>query len=111
MLQPHSKTTQIAAKMNNQGLIVANEFSASRIKALHANLTRCGIHNTAITHFDGAVFGEWLPETFDAILLDAPCSGEGTVRKDPAAFENWSLKAIQTIGETQKKSSPVLSMP
>ncbi len=100
---PGSKTTQIAAKMQNKGLVVANEYSASRIKALHSNLVRCGIHNVALTHFDGCVFGDWLPETFDAILLDAPCSGEGTVRKDPHAFKNWSLGAIETISNVQKK--------
>ncbi len=99
---PGSKTTQIAAKMQNKGLVLANEYSASRIKALHANLLRCGIYNTALTHYDGAVFGKWLPETFDAILLDAPCSGEGTVRKDPDAMKNWSLEAIEEIAKVQK---------
>ena len=50
----------------------ANEFSASRVKVLHANISRCGINNVALTHFDGRVFGAALPECFDAILLDAP---------------------------------------
>lgn len=67
-----SKTTQIAALMNNQGGIVANEYSASRVKVLHANISRCGVKNVALTHFDGRVFGAALPESFDAILLDAP---------------------------------------
>ncbi|VFS06459.1 ribosomal RNA small subunit methyltransferase F [Enterobacter cancerogenus] len=52
---PGSKTTQIAARMGNQGAILANEFSASRVKVLHANISRCGIHNVALTHFDGRV--------------------------------------------------------
>lgn len=99
---PGSKTTQLAAKMNNQGLIIANEFSSSRIKMLHANIQRCGISNVALTHFDAAVFGSWLPSTFDAILLDAPCSGEGTVRKDKHAMKNWNQAAIESISETQK---------
>jgi 16S rRNA (cytosine1407-C5)-methyltransferase len=64
---PGSKTTQIAAKMNNRGAILANEFSASRVKVLHANISRCGIANVALTHFDGRVFGAALPESFDAI--------------------------------------------
>ncbi|WP_033568644.1 16S rRNA (cytosine(1407)-C(5))-methyltransferase RsmF [Dickeya undicola] len=100
---PGSKTTQIAARLNNQGLIVANEYSASRVKVLHANLHRCGVSNTALTHFDGRVFGNALPETFDAILLDAPCSGEGVVRKDPAAMSHWSLESITDIAATQRE--------
>lgn len=98
---PGSKTTQIAARMGNQGLILANEYSASRVKILHANISRCGIANVALTHFDGRVFGSALPESFDAILLDAPCSGEGVIRKDPHALRNWSLASNQEIAATQ----------
>ena len=100
---PGSKTTQMAAQMDNQGLIIANEFSSSRIKMLHANIQRCGIKNVALTHFDAAVFGKWLPDTFDAILLDAPCSGEGTVRKDRYAMKNWSQSAIESIAAMQQE--------
>lgn len=99
---PGSKTTQMAALMDNQGVLVANEFSASRVKVLHANIERCGIRNTALTNFDGCVFGGWLPERFDAVLIDAPCSGEGTIRKDPDAMKNWSMDAIHSIASTQK---------
>lgn len=97
---PGSKTTQIAARMNNEGAILANEFSASRVKVLHANISRCGISNVALTHFDGRVFGVAVPEMFDAILLDAPCSGEGVVRKDPDALKNWSPESNQEIAAT-----------
>lgn len=99
---PGSKTTQIAAAMHNRGALVANEYSSSRVKVLAANVQRCGVKNVALTHFDGNVFGSWLPESFDSILLDAPCSGEGTVRKDPYAMKNWSLESIQEIAQTQK---------
>ncbi|WP_260630792.1 MULTISPECIES: 16S rRNA (cytosine(1407)-C(5))-methyltransferase RsmF [Enterobacter] len=100
---PGSKTTQIAARMNNRGAILANEFSASRVKVLHANISRCGIRNVALTHFDGRVFGAALPEVFDAILLDAPCSGEGVVRKDPDALKNWSVASNLEIAATQRE--------
>lgn len=100
---PGSKTTQIAAKMDNTGLIIGNEFSSSRIKMLHANIQRCGIKNVALTHFDSRVFGKWLPDTFDAILLDAPCSGEGTVRKDKYAMNNWSQSSINEIASMQQE--------
>ncbi|MTD39464.1 16S rRNA (cytosine(1407)-C(5))-methyltransferase RsmF [Erwinia sp. CPCC 100877] len=99
---PGSKTTQMAARMDNRGAILANEYSASRVKVLHANLSRCGASNVALTHFDGRVFGAALPESFDAILLDAPCSGEGVVRKDPDALRNWSPISNQQIATTQR---------
>ncbi|ORJ50704.1 16S rRNA (cytosine(1407)-C(5))-methyltransferase RsmF [Kluyvera intermedia] len=100
---PGSKTTQIAACMGNRGAILANEYSASRVKVLHANISRCGVANVALTHFDGRVFGPALPEMFDAILLDAPCSGEGVVRKDPDALKNWSHASNLEIAATQRE--------
>ena len=100
---PGSKTTQMAAQLSNQGLIVANEYAASRVKVLHANLSRCGVTNTVLTHFDARVFGASLPEQFDAILLDAPCSGEGVIRKDPHAFSQWSLASTEEIAQTQRE--------
>ncbi|MGK4472976.1 16S rRNA (cytosine(1407)-C(5))-methyltransferase RsmF [Aeromonas molluscorum] len=99
---PGSKSTQISALMENRGMLVANEFSSSRVKVLAANVQRCGVSNIGLSHFDAKVFGQWLPETFDAILLDAPCSGEGTVRKDDQAFRNWSLASINEIAEVQR---------
>ena len=99
---PGSKTTQIASKMSNQGVLVANEFSSSRVKVLHANIERCGVRNAALSNFDGRVFGGWLPEQFDAVLIDAPCSGEGTVRKDADAMKNWSKESVISISDTQK---------
>ncbi|PSU34633.1 16S rRNA (cytosine(1407)-C(5))-methyltransferase RsmF [Photobacterium lutimaris] len=99
---PGSKTTQIACAMNNQGALVANELAASRIKVLHANLQRCGVVNAALTHFDGCVFGSWAPESFDSILLDAPCSGEGAIRKDDDAMANWSLQSVEDIAAVQR---------
>jgi 16S rRNA (cytosine1407-C5)-methyltransferase len=99
---PGSKTTQIAALMNNEGVLVANEYAASRVKVLHANVERCGVRNAALSNFDGRVFGGWLPEQFDAVLLDAPCSGEGTVRKDEDAMKNWTQASVLDIADTQK---------
>ncbi|MCG9702101.1 16S rRNA (cytosine(1407)-C(5))-methyltransferase RsmF [Vibrio natriegens] len=99
---PGSKTTQIAALMNNKGVLVANEYAASRVKVLHANIERCGVRNAALSNFDGRVFGGWLPEQFDAVLLDAPCSGEGTLRKDEGAMKNWSQESVLDIADTQK---------
>jgi 16S rRNA (cytosine1407-C5)-methyltransferase len=99
---PGSKTTQLAALMNNSGTLVANELSSSRLASLHYNLQRCGVVNTCLSHFDGAIFGEYSAETFDAILLDAPCGGEGTIRKDPNALKNWNHDALASISTLQK---------
>lgn len=100
---PGSKTTQIAALMAGDGLLIANEYSSSRLKMLAANLKRMGVYNGALSHFDGTIFGDYMSECFDAILLDAPCSGEGTVRKDPNALKNWSLASNISISDTQKQ--------
>jgi len=99
---PGSKTSQLVALLDNQGLLVANELSSSRLKALSATLKRVGARNVGLSHFDGAVFGDYMQESFDAILLDAPCSGEGTVRKDPDALKNWSLQSNIDISDVQK---------
>tara|TARA_B100000745_G_scaffold128407_1_gene83730 strand:- start:7737 stop:9161 length:1425 start_codon:yes stop_codon:yes gene_type:complete len=100
---PGSKTTQLAAAMNNQGLLLANEYSASRIKGLFSNIQRCGNINVVLSHFAGQQLGKPLEGTFDAVLLDAPCSGEGTVRKDPDAFANWSESSVHAIADMQKE--------
>lgn len=99
---PGSKTTQLAALVNNRGLIVANELSSSRIKFLAANLTRCGVMNTVLLHQDGQKLGGWLPGKFDYIMLDAPCGGEGTVRKDLTALKHWSLDQVEAMASLQK---------
>ncbi len=102
-LRQAPETTQIAARMNNEGAILANEFSASRVKVLHANISRCGISNVALTHFDGRVFGAAVPEMFDAILLDAPCSGESVVRKDPDALKKTGHQKAIRNAATQRE--------
>lgn len=100
---PGSKTTQLADWLGNEGLIVANELSSSRLKSLAASLQRCGVINTALSHQDAQAFGAQAPACFDAILLDAPCTGEGTHRKDPNALKTWSLTSVQQTAELQKR--------
>lgn len=99
---PGSKTSQLAALMDNQGVLVANELSSSRLKVLSATLKRMGVGNCALSHFDGIIFGDYMFECFDSILLDAPCSGEGTVRKDSDALKNWSIESNIDIAKVQK---------
>jgi len=100
---PGSKTTQLSAMLNNRGIILANELSASRLKGLHGNLVRCGILNSCMSHLDGRKIGEFMPERFDFILLDAPCGGEGTVRKDVGALKDWNINKVESIAELQKE--------
>lgn len=100
---PGSKTTQLAAWLQGQGVLLANEYAASRIKALYTNLSRSGVANALLSHGDGRRLGAALPGWFDAILLDAPCSGEGTVRKDASALAFWQLDAIDELAALQQQ--------
>ena len=100
---PGSKTTQLAAMLGNQGIVLANELSASRLKSLHNNLVRCGILNTCMSHHDGRKIGEYMPDQFDYVLLDAPCGGEGTVRKDTQALSDWRLDKVEELSKLQKE--------
>lgn len=97
---PGSKTTQLA-NLFSDSHIIANELSASRLKSLHHNLLRCGAANHTLTNFNAKVFGEYQAESYDKILLDAPCSGEGTVRRDPDALKTWSKSLSQELAELQ----------
>ena len=100
---PGSKTTQIAAKMQNRGVVVANEYNSQRAGSLIFNLEQQGCLNTLITRLDGKRIGDYLPETFDKVLVDAPCSAEGVARKDPLYFKMWSENLIQRLAGEQKQ--------
>ncbi|HEY60410.1 MAG TPA: NOL1/NOP2/sun family putative RNA methylase [Anaerolineae bacterium] len=73
---PGGKTTHLADKIGDQGLIIANDASRSRIQALRVILENWGVMNAAITCQNGSYFGEQYPDSFDYVLLDAPCSME-----------------------------------
>ncbi len=102
---PGSKTTQSAARMENLGLLIANEVKAGRIKILAANTERCGVMNMIMTRRDGIALCNRFKEEnvlFDKILLDAPCSGEGTIRSTPRTLEMWNMKTIENLTKLQK---------
>ena len=102
---PGSKTTQSAARMENSGLLIANEVKIGRIKILASNTERCGVMNMIMTRRDGIALCRHFKEEnilFDKILLDAPCSGEGTIRSTPRTLEMWNLKTIENISKLQK---------
>ncbi len=102
---PGSKTTQISAMMKNSGTIIANEVSLGRIKILASNAERCGVANTILTKKEGShLCRKFLKENifFDKILIDAPCSGEGTLRSTPKTYKMWNINTIKKLSGIQK---------
>ncbi|MBE6768259.1 MAG: hypothetical protein E7549_05030 [Ruminococcaceae bacterium] len=99
---PGGKSTQIAASLAGEGLLWCNEYVRSRATPLMQNLERCGVRNAVVTSLDTAVLAEHLPEAFDAVLCDAPCSGEGMFRKEPEALAQWSMDNIELCAARQR---------
>lgn len=104
---PGSKTTQAASLMENKGVIIANEVNLGRVGILNSNLERCGVTNTIVTRKEGMSFCNILFNKtdfkFDKILVDAPCTGEGTLRKSPKTFLIWNMNMIRKISNIQKR--------
>ena len=98
---PGGKTTHLAALMQNQGLLVANEMHPRRVWDLAENLERCGVTNAAITNETPARLANQFGAFFDRVLLDAPCSGEGMFRKSQAARDEWSAGLPHTCAIRQ----------
>ncbi len=96
---PGGKSTQIAAALQGKGLLWANEYVPGRAKILAQNLERCGVRNAAVSSGDTVRLAEALPELFDAVLTDVPCSGEGMFRKEPDALRLWSEDNIRLCAE------------
>ncbi len=99
---PGSKTTQICEMINNKGTIIANDVDIPRIKALRFNIEKLGCANVVVTRMDGREFSKTKLK-FDKVLVDAPCSAEGTIRKDWKALSRWSINLIKSISGLQKK--------
>jgi len=97
---PGSKTTEIAQLMRNSPRLIANDVTYWRLKALVGNLERCGVLNTLVTNYDGVRFPR--VQLFDAILLDAPCSSEGTIRRNWKALSGWSENIIRKLSALQR---------
>ncbi len=101
---PGSKTTQIGVMMNNQGTILANEIHPLRLEKLKYNLQMQGVMIAEVRLGAGEQLGRLFPQKFDAVLLDAPCSGEGRIQKnDASSWRGWSPQLVQQSVKTQKK--------
>ncbi len=99
---PGGKATELAAKLQGCGLLVANDLSASRAKALLKNIEVFGVKNSFVTNAVPARLAEQFEETFDKILVDAPCSGEGMFRKDMANARVWDMERVAVCAKTQR---------
>ena len=98
---PGGKTTQLSEHFPN-AFIVGNEPARDRTAQIVSNVERMGKGNIALSNYDGIFFGE-LEETFDRVLLDAPCSGEGIGFKAGEALKFWNIKNIKKIARLQEK--------
>ena len=99
---PGSKTSMIAQIMENKGCVVANDLRLERIKILRFNLDRLGVLNTVVTRMHGGKFIKFR-ERFDRVLLDAPCSSEGEIRRSWKTLSRWSINFIESLSKLQKK--------
>lgn len=100
---PGGKSTQIAALLKGQGLLVSNEFVRARTGALLGNLERMGAVNTVVTSLRPDRLAQAAGPIFDRVLCDAPCSGEGMFRKEPAAVDDWSEQAVRACAVRQRE--------
>ncbi|HEY8342312.1 MAG TPA: RsmB/NOP family class I SAM-dependent RNA methyltransferase [Calditerricola sp.] len=99
---PGGKATQLAAALGGRGVLVANDVHPKRIKALVHNLEVQGVTNAVVTNDYPAHLARVFPAYFDKVLVDAPCSGEGMFRKDPALINEWSLDRVNWCIQQQK---------
>ena len=100
---PGGKSTQLATYLGDSGLLVSNEINTQRSRILSQNIERMGIKNAIVTNEDSFVLASHFPSFFNAIQVDAPCSGEGMFRKLPEAVEQWSVENVAICAARQKE--------
>ena len=100
---PGGKATALGAALKGQGLLIANDISTSRARALLRNLELFGISNSFVTNETPARLAEQFPEFFHKILLDAPCSGEGMFRKEEALAKDWTPEKSHELARIQRE--------
>ncbi len=99
---PGGKSTHLVSMLHPHSLLVSNEVIRQRVNILTENLTKWGYPNLVVTNNDPADF-QRLPEFFDVVVVDAPCSGSGLFRKDPAALDEWSPGNVQLCSQRQQR--------
>ncbi len=98
---PGGKSSQIKNKLGENGVLVSNEIVPSRCKILTGNMERMGFKNVVTTCMHPQKLSKEFPETFDMIMVDAPCSGEGMFRKEEIAINEWSPENVKMCAERQ----------
>lgn len=98
---PGGKSGQIARRLNHTGFLVCNEYDPKRARILLSNMERLGVGEAAITNADSSAIARHCYEFFDRILVDAPCSGEGMIKKHDKASEQWSISNIKMCAKRQ----------
>lgn len=100
---PGGKSTQLGAALQGQGLLVSNDVSPSRARALVKNLELFGVENCLVTAEEPEKLAQIWPEYFDKILVDAPCSGEGMFRKNPEMVREWTKRGPEYYAPIQRR--------
>ena len=100
---PGGKSTLIASVLDEESLLLSNEVIRTRATILEENMTRWGYANTWVSSNDPREFGRRFPGYFDAMIVDAPCSGSGLFRKDEAAIKEWSEDAVAMCSARQQR--------
>ena len=99
---PGGKSSQLAAYVGEEGLVVSNEYVSKRAAILQGNLERMGCRSSVVLNLDARDLNNTYFEYFDLVVCDAPCSGEGMFRKNDLAISEWSLENVKMCAERQK---------
>ena len=99
---PGGKSTQIAALLRGEGILVSNEIMPDRAKILSENIERMGVRNALVISEDPRNISDRFYGFFDKILVDAPCSGEGMFRRSDVAINEWSLENVANCAKRQE---------
>ena len=100
---PGGKSTQLGAAIGETGVLVSNEYVPARCRILQGNVERMGLCNTAVTNLDTAALADLYGPCFDLVVADAPCSGEGMLRKYEVAGEEWSVENVTACAARQRE--------
>lgn len=100
---PGGKSTQIANRIGDGGLLVSNEYVPNRCVTLAGNLERMGVRSAVVTRTDAPTLAATYPGFFDAVVIDAPCSGEGMFRREEIAVTEWSPENVTMCAARQRE--------